>query len=139
MSRLVEITCYRCKVVFGLNDEYYRVAKQAGPKMSWHCPNGHSQVFLEGPTEADKLRKELETQRQQNAMWQEEYDAQRQRAEAAERSAAAYKGVTTRLKNRVGRGVCPCCNRTFANLARHMAGQHPTFRAEEISEGTTIQ
>lgn len=27
----------------------------------------------------------------------------------------------------VGAGVCPCCNRTFKNLARHMAGQHPGF------------
>lgn len=23
--------------------------------------------------------------------------------------------------------VCPCCNRTFQNVARHIAGQHPDY------------
>jgi hypothetical protein len=27
----------------------------------------------------------------------------------------------------VANGVCPCCNRTFQNLARHMAGKHPDY------------
>jgi hypothetical protein len=36
----------------------------------------------------------------------------------------------TKIKNRVGHGVCPCCTRSFQNLARHMASEHPTFAAE---------
>ncbi|MBV6448554.1 hypothetical protein [Nitrosomonas sp.] len=40
--------------------------------------------------------------------------------DAAERSARAYKGQATKIKRRVGRGVCPCCNRHFENLERHM-------------------
>jgi hypothetical protein len=31
----------------------------------------------------------------------------------------------------VKHGVCPCCKRTFENLARHMKGQHPTFAGAE--------
>lgn len=27
-------------------------------------------------------------------------------------------------------GVCPCCSRSFENLQRHIASQHPTFGAE---------
>ena len=46
---------------------------------------------------------------------------------AAERSAAAYKGHLTRVKRRVGNGVCPCCNRTFKNLADHMTTKHPDY------------
>ena len=42
---------------------------------------------------------------------------------------SAQKGVTTRLKNRVQKGVCPCCNRYFAQLQRHMTTQHPNFAA----------
>jgi hypothetical protein len=45
----------------------------------------------------------------------------------AKRSLAAQKGVTTRIKRRVANGVCPCCKRTFQDLARHMAGQHPRY------------
>lgn len=37
------------------------------------------------------------------------------------------KGAHQRTKNRVAKGVCPCCNRSFTNLAKHMAGQHPDF------------
>jgi hypothetical protein len=34
----------------------------------------------------------------------------------------------TRIKKRVAAGVCPCCNRSFKDLARHMAGQHPDYK-----------
>ena len=27
-------------------------------------------------------------------------------------------------------GTCPCCNRTFTNLARHMASKHKDVGAE---------
>lgn len=58
-----------------------------------------------------------------------------------ERRLAAQRGVTTRLKNRVANGVCPCCNRTFANLQRHMSTKHKGFIAEEVQAeaGQTIQ
>lgn len=44
-----------------------------------------------------------------------------------------------------GHGVCPCCNRTFSDLQRHMASKHKGFAAEEVTApeaaiaGTTIQ
>lgn len=139
MAAFVSITCYRCKVVFGLNDEFYRVAKQAGERMSWHCPNGHSQVFKEGPTEAELLRKERDTLKQQMAYKDDRLRAEVAQREAAQNSARAYKGVATRVKNRVGKGVCPCCNRTFANLQRHMAGQHPTFATDDLPHHGAIQ
>ena len=37
------------------------------------------------------------------------------------------RGVATRMKNRIKVGVCPCCNRTFQDLAKHMASQHKDF------------
>jgi hypothetical protein len=46
------------------------------------------------------------------------------------RSHAATKGHVTRKKRqleRVASGVCPCCNRSFVNLRRHMKTQHPEF------------
>lgn len=32
--------------------------------------------------------------------------------------------------HRVGAGVCPCCKRTFQQLARHMKCKHPKYRTE---------
>ena len=34
------------------------------------------------------------------------------------------------LQYRVGHGVCPCCNRTFGDLYRHMSTKHPGYAAE---------
>lgn len=42
------------------------------------------------------------------------------------------KGVATRLKNRAAHGVCPCCNRTFQQLARHMSAKHPDFKTADV-------
>lgn len=121
--------CINCSIRWGVSKLFDR--QRRGDKKSFYCPNGHPQAYTE--SEADRLRKALETSKQQNAMWQDDARQQRQRAEAAERSASAQRGVVTRLKNRAAAGVCPCCNRTFVNLQRHMAGKHPTFTTEEAS------
>lgn len=39
----------------------------------------------------------------------------------------ATKGVVTKIKKRVSKGVCPCCNRSFENLKNHMESQHPEY------------
>lgn len=57
---------------------------------------------------------------------------QREIREAAERRASALKGVATRMRNRAAAGVCPCCNRTFSQLATHMKKQHPDFGKQDV-------
>ena len=61
-----------------------------------------------------------------------ERDKLKQRiAESAEAEAKAEQArikaekETKRLKRLASGGVCPCCNRTFSNMARHMRSQHP--------------
>ena len=52
-----------------------------------------------------------------------------------ERSHAATRGHLTRAKKQVHRaehGVCPHCNRSFQNLARHMQTKHE----REVVPGT---
>jgi len=39
----------------------------------------------------------------------------------------AERSARVRLKKRIACGVCPCCKRTFTNLARHISGQHPEY------------
>jgi hypothetical protein len=84
-----------------------------------YCPRGHIWTFA-GKGEADierDLRERAETQNQHL----------RDQLEASERSKAALRGQMTKMKNRVGKGVCPCCNRTFTDLQRHMKSKHPDF------------
>lgn len=123
-TELVHITCCNCGVAFGLDDDHY---KRLRASHDWfYCPNGHQQHFT-GKTEAERLREQLAAAerlaiRERNA----KEEAQR-RAVSAEMSRRVTKGHLTRTKRRVAAGVCPCCNRTFENLARHMKGQHPDF------------
>ena len=52
---------------------------------------------------------------------------------AAERSARAYRGHLTRMRNRIAAGVCPVpgCRRTgLTQTLRHIASQHPEWLAE---------
>ena len=84
------------------------------------CPNGHEQGWGKGKTQNDVLRRERDRLRQRVA---EKDDA----IVSLERSNSAQRGQVTKLKNRAKAGVCSCCNRTFANLARHMKSKHPAF------------
>lgn len=85
------------------------------------CPMGH-QLVPSGEQEIDRVRRALARERARHEATRKERD----RAEAQRR---AEKAAKTKLKKRVGAGVCPCCKRSFQNLGRHMKGQHPEFSA----------
>lgn len=120
------VTCWKCACEYGIPDELYTAAK-ASEKISFYCPYGHSGHYAEGETAEDKLRRERDRLVQRLAQKDDEIKHQRERAEGAERRLTAARGQVTRIKNRVSAGVCPCCNRTFENLARHMHSKHPDY------------
>lgn len=124
--------CYRCKSEMWLPTSLYESAKHSD-HITFYCPYGHPQVFAKGETEADKFRRERDQYAQRVAEWQDEATRQRGLKEAAERQAAASRGQVTKLRNRAGAGVCPCCNRSFRQMALHMKNKHPGFRAEEVA------
>jgi septal ring factor EnvC (AmiA/AmiB activator) len=82
------------------------------------CPNGHKLSYTE--TDADRLRDEL-------ARAKTDLLRAREARDSAERSAAAYKGEVTKAKKRAAAALCPCCNRSFVQLRRHLASQHPDY------------
>ncbi len=123
-------TCCKCKCQMWIPDELNTAALNARSVIPFYCAYGHRQFYVEGESEETKLRRERDRLAQRLAEWQDEARSERQKKEAAERRAAAARGQVTKIKNRVGHGVCPCCNRTFENLARHMTSKHPTFTAE---------
>jgi len=123
MADLVEMTCPICGVHYGLERRYYDhrnngATDARGKKLSWHCPNGHSLIFTESV--AEKLRRERDRLAQRVAEKDDEIALQRKQL-------IASKGQVTRLQKRAKAGTCPCCNRTFSNMARHMQTKHPEF------------
>lgn len=119
-------SCINCGVDFAMTDDLMGQRRRDG--MDFYCPNGHPQRYTE--TDATRLKKAQEALERARAA---EVHLRDQR-DAAERSASAYKGQVTRIKKRVGNGVCPCCGRSFQQLARHMATKHPDYAHQE---GTT--
>lgn len=114
-------TCPNCGVLFAV--PAHLIGEKRRTAGSLTCPNGHSLGWHE--TESDRLKRKLaEAERQRD-------DA---RAEAArkDRLLTAQKAQATKFKNRVANGVCPCCNRTFVKLGRHMATKHPDYKAQEV-------
>ena len=112
--------CADCNVGFGITASF--AAARRSDRKTFYCPAGHSQWF---PGKTDEKRiEELKaqlatkddllrsTQRDHHKLW---------------RLQRAAEGRTKALKRRIAAGVCPCCQRSFENLARHMKTKHPAF------------
>lgn len=103
---MVETTCW-CGLPMALPADLYGEAQRSGKAV--YCPLGHTWV-VKG-SENDRLRRE-------NAL------LVRQRDEAmADRDRAAR--ALKRAKSRADRGICQHCQRSFVNVARHVAIKHP--------------
>ena len=111
--------CVSCGIAFGVPDEFDDRRRDDGK--TFYCPNGHTLSY------GNTLAKQLKAEREKTARLTARIDQERAERESAQRRAAAARGQVTKIKRRVGRGVCPCCNRSFADLAAHMQTKHPGF------------
>ena len=122
-TQLVTETCCSCGVMFAMPEALQeRALRDRGSNgRQFYCPNGHGQHYT-GKTDLEKANERLDWERER---------ARRLSAELDQTTASlrAQRGVTTKLKKRIASGVCPCCKRSFKDLHRHMAGQHPDFAA----------
>lgn len=125
---LEAVDCAECHVVFGVDERY--IARLRESHESFYCPAGHSLSFR-GETKAERLERELVAARRFQGWAEDRERATRDQLQASERSLRGHKAAKTRIKNRIANGVCPCCKRSFKDLHRHMAGQHPTFGSGE--------
>jgi len=112
----VTIGCYKCGVIFAVDNRLESNWRR--DKTQFFCPNGHPQSYTE--SEADRLRRQLETA-------QRDRDFQKSRAESLDKRLRKEQLAAARLKKRVSHGVCPCCQRTVSQLARHMKTKHPDY------------
>ena len=117
-TRLVTETCVNCGVVFAMAEQFYD-SRQArtGPVEGrrFYCPNGHV-MWYEGKSAETKLK---EAQARETAL--------NDQLRAAIREGDAARQEALRIRQRIANGVCPCCTRTFRDVARHMMTQHPEF------------
>lgn len=118
-SDLVTQICGQCGIIFAMPVNF-KQERLDDHNLSFYCPAGHCRVYS-GKTKVQKLKEELKVQIE----LKKHYIT---RAHTADRRASAYKGQVTKVKKRVKNGVCPCCNRSFVNLMRHMHGQHPDWK-----------
>lgn len=122
-TTLVVVSCATCGVTYAIPESFERSAhKYHGDTANgWKicCPFGHTWWYV-GETEEQRLQRIIADERQRR-------QATRDLLTHEQRSHAATKGHLTRQRRRAAAGLCPCCNRSFKQLQRHMATQHPDY------------
>lgn len=120
------IACPRdgCGVSFAINDAF--LDRRVNDHKGFYCPNGHTMSYTH-QNEAEKQRERIERLKHLVESRERDIQFEQTRLTAERRAHSATKGKLTKVRKRAAHGVCPCCSRTFANVARHVAGQHPKF------------
>ncbi len=111
---LQEVTCKSCGITHAVPQRLLEGLQQTGGY--YYCPNGHQWGWAEG--EAERLRKQLKVEQYLHTQCETRLLSMKDQLKATERE-------LHRHKKRVANGVCPCCNRSFVQLQRHMKTQHP--------------
>lgn len=105
--------CCTCGIEFAYPTDWEH---QRRKDHAWfYCPNGHTQHFT-AKSDAELLKEE----QRRRASAEEDARVQAARAKQAELE-------LQRLAKRAANGVCPCCNRSFVQLTRHMKSKHPDY------------
>lgn len=121
---LETLTCGRdgCGIVFAVPEIW--VTARRKDHHTWYCPNGHQRYFPD-KSDVERLQEQLATANGNLNYYREMYTEYHNQAKSLEKSLRAQKAASTRMKRRITNGVCTSCNRSFANVARHMERQHP--------------
>lgn len=120
--------CWKCKCEVWLPTSLYNAAKHSS-RISFFCPYGHEAVFREDDTEETKLRRERDMLKQQMAQRDDVISKQGRVIASTKEELASLKTQHTKARKRSAAGTCPCCKRTFRQMALHMRKQHPEFKA----------
>lgn len=94
-------------------------------KGSFSCPNGCGRQFC-GETKEEKLKREMLQLKQLH----EDHNQKLIDKWLDEKKKA--NDLQKQLK-RVHKGVCPCCNRSFQNLKKHIETKHPELNNPSVT------
>lgn len=116
--------CFRCGVPIYGPSVRHKMARERGEE--FFCVNGHGQVYTK--SENAKLKEQLEKAEQARDRAVKEKEWAEQNTRTARRAESIAKGKLKAQSERIKAGVCPCCNRTVSQLARHMKSKHPDWK-----------
>jgi hypothetical protein len=117
---LTVVDCCNCGMRFAMTTNLNQRLRNK-PGSTFYCPAGHSQHYT-GKSAEQKL---ADAEAREVAL--------RDQLHAAEADAEATRVRLLRDRHRFANGVCPCCNRSFENVRRHMTTKHPDYDASEIT------
>ncbi len=107
-----------CGMAFAMTQQFYDQTHRTGE--TWYCPKGHPRVWG-----GDSIERKLQKEQARSVALGDQLRAAIEDAETA-------RVALIRERSRIANGVCPCCNRSFENVARHIKGQHPDYDVNRI-------
>lgn len=108
-------TCCKCNMPFAMTERFNDA--RISDHTTWYCPAGHPQIYRKGASEEEKLKAEL-------ARTESMLEAAQARSSKIAQERDDVTRAHRKMRASVMNGVCPCCNRTFQNLMRHMKSEH---------------
>lgn len=127
---IVTVNCSNCGCVFAMSQQMNKNYQNSHE--IFYCPKGHPNYYP-GKSHEEKLRAEVNDLKRQVQRKQKETEWAEHEIVNANNRTRAQKAAKTRLKNKIAKGNCPCCDKPFKHLARHMKNKHPDF----IEDGDT--
>ena len=116
-------SCYNCGVLFGMDCRMQETLLRDGK--TFYCPNGHGQIYTNATV------KQLEEAQKALAAERARHDQTKAHLKNTNNRLNATKGLVTRTKRRLAKGICPCCMEKFSELGKHMAEKHPEYEADD--------
>ena len=108
------VDCCSCGIAFYVGSKW--IGQKKNDHSNFYCPNGHSNYYP-GESNEEKVTRKLEFEK--NRRISAELELKKQKLE------------NVKSQKRIKNGVCPCCNRTFKQLAAHMKNKHPEFSVKK--------
>lgn len=115
---ITSVECCKCGHLIFMSTDFER--RRRDDHNGFHCTSCGQNQSWRGKSELELAREAIEAERQRKMAALAEANDLRSALAAAEEQKA-------RLKRRVSKGVCPCCNRTVSQMARHIATKHPEY------------
>lgn len=125
-TEMTAMACGACGIPWMVPTVFYRERKKTGE--GFFCPNGHSRVFRK--TTEEELRERITRIEGERDRAERGRQYQMEEKQTAKRQAAAQKGLRTRQRNQILRGLCPQCGHMFKGVRRHMQRKHPSLLKE---------
>ena len=116
-ENFVSEVCCNCGTLFALSATMEQELRRNHE--TFYCPAGHPQHYAVKSRE--QILRAKVAEQEQSIAYLEREEAHRTR------QLAATRGVNTKIRKRISVGVCPCCNRSFQDIKRHMTAKHPDY------------